>query len=287
MILESPKGAASPPLALSSAHHSNQTSQCGEDGIIEAIFRHLGIEKGTAVEFGAWDGERHANTFALVRRGWRVALIEGNEGRFQALRQKTQDNPNVVAVKAWVRPTGEYSLDSILDRASVHDIDFLSVDIDGDDYHVLASLERKPKVVCVEINPSVPPPVALIGRQGTAEGSSITAFDTLMRGRGYSLVHTTTLNAFFVRQDIAERFVRVTPADSFDYRHARFVISFYDGTNAIVDAEGNPKRAKNPWTGAYAALAIGSPKRARLAIAALAGAIACVAVVLLAIAISG
>ncbi|MGH6923842.1 MAG: FkbM family methyltransferase [Propylenella sp.] len=287
MIPGSQKGMTSQPLALSLTHHSNQTSQCGEDGIIEAIFRHLEIEKGTAVEFGAWDGERHANTFALVRRGWRVALIEGDEDRFNALQQKTRDNPNVVALKAWVRPTGENSLDSILDRADVHDIDFLSVDIDGDDYHVLASLTRRPKVVCVEINPSIPPPVAVIGRRGTAEGSSIVAFDTLMRGRGYSLVHATPLNAFFVREDIADRFARVAPSDCFDYRHARFVISFYDGTNAIVDANGNVKRARNPWTGAYAALAIRSPKRARVAIAALAGAIACLVVVLLAIGIPG
>ncbi len=34
----------------------NYITQNGEDGIIEKLFHDLGIEGGSVVEFGAWDG---------------------------------------------------------------------------------------------------------------------------------------------------------------------------------------------------------------------------------------
>lgn len=246
-------------LRLTGAHEKNHTSQGGEDGIVEAIFAHLRIASGVAVEFGAWDGVRYSNTNALVERGWRVVLIEGDAERFKPLQSTMRGRPNVIAVNAWVAPTGENSLDAILARAGISEFDFLSVDIDGDDYHVLASLEAEPKVICVEFNPTIPPPIRLVGHLQRSEGSSLAAFDDLMSGRGYALVHATKANAFFVRGDLADRFAHVSPAECFNYRSARFVIGFFDGRNQIVDVTGKPAKAKNQWSKARAAIPLNLP----------------------------
>src|SRR6185437_11729185 len=42
------------------------TSQDGEDGVLAEIFARLKIERGWCVEFGAWDGKFHSNTWDLV-----------------------------------------------------------------------------------------------------------------------------------------------------------------------------------------------------------------------------
>jgi len=246
-------------LRITADHHRNHTSQCGEDGVVEAIFAHLGVAEGTAVEFGAWDGVLYSNTNALIARGWSVVFIEGDHVRFQTLKQNFEQEPKVRAINAWVTPTGATSLDALLAGVGIDDIDFLSVDIDGDDYHVLASLTARPKVICVEFNPTIPPPIHFVGQLQRPEGSSIVAFHDLMSSRGYALVYATKLNAFFVRGDLADRFVKVSPAECFNYRSARFVIGFFDGRNLIVDALGKPAKAKNQWSRARAAIALNLP----------------------------
>ena len=56
----------------------NLYSQDGEDGVIEEIFKRLSINKGTFVEFGAWDGKYLSNTFALLQKNWAGVYIEGD-----------------------------------------------------------------------------------------------------------------------------------------------------------------------------------------------------------------
>jgi hypothetical protein len=184
----------------------------------------------------------------LIERGWRVAFIEGDPKRFSALKRNFEKTHNVRTIEAWVTPAGESSLDDILARAGIEEIDFLSVDIDGDDYHVIAAMKAIPKVICVEFNPTMPPPLEIVSRLGMSEGTSLAAFESLARQKGYALIHATKWNAFLVRGDLTDRFVTKSAADAFNPRHARFAIAFFNGGCRIVDARGNPARLKNPWS---------------------------------------
>ncbi|MEI8196914.1 MAG: hypothetical protein WCI73_13520, partial [Phycisphaerae bacterium] len=66
----------------------NVTSQYGEDGILQKIFEVLGIQRGTCVEFGAWDGKLNSNTYHLItQQNWRGLLIEGSAKKFADLVQ--------------------------------------------------------------------------------------------------------------------------------------------------------------------------------------------------------
>ena len=64
---------------------SNVYSQNGEDGIIGEILRRLNIQKGTFIEFGAWDGVHFCNSRHLVEQGWDGIFIESDNDRFKDL----------------------------------------------------------------------------------------------------------------------------------------------------------------------------------------------------------
>jgi hypothetical protein len=183
----------------------NVTSQNGEDGMIRELLERLGIRSGWAVEFGAWDGRHLSNTFSLWHdRGWNAVLIEGDESKFEDLRRMTAGYDGVHILNAWVSDSGRFALDALLSRAGVpRDFDVLSVDIDGDDYYVWASLtEFQPKVVAIEYNVSFPPHVSHVQPKGDYCGSSALAFCQLSEARGYSLLDLTRTNMIFVRDDL-------------------------------------------------------------------------------------
>ncbi len=93
------------------------------------------------------------------------------------------------------------------------DLDFLSIDVDGNDIWLLEALELRPKVICIEYNAKFPPGLSKRavydpGRrwQGTDYmGASLTALCEAASAKGYRLVATNIVgsNAFFVRDDLA------------------------------------------------------------------------------------
>ena len=141
-------------------YKKNIVSQWGEDGIIEEIFKRIGTTSKLCVEFGAWDGKHFSNTWNLWNNhNWSAILIEGDAKRFKVLKHNTEHNNKITPVQAYVSIQGKNSLDRILvDTAHVAAVDLLSIDIDGDDYHIWKNLNHvTPRVVVIEHNPTVPP----------------------------------------------------------------------------------------------------------------------------------
>jgi hypothetical protein len=93
------------------------TSQNGEDGIVARIFELMGATNRVCIEFGAADGRKFSNSWALINeKGWSGILIEGRESSFQELRSTYAGNPLVQAINRYVG-FGEDSLDNILAEA--------------------------------------------------------------------------------------------------------------------------------------------------------------------------
>jgi hypothetical protein len=117
---------------------------------------------------------------------------------------------SAVLINSFVALSGENSLDSIFERYSLpSDFDFLSIDIDGLDFHVWRSLVSfKPMVVCIEFNPVIPNDVLFVQDPDFAinQGSSLLAIVDLARDKGYELVATTRINAFFVLKEFFDVF---------------------------------------------------------------------------------
>ena len=225
---------------LQKSDERNVHSQNGEDGVVEKIVSHLGLEGGTAVEFGAWDGVHLSNTALLRERGWTTVLIEGDSAKIPQLRKL--ENTRTVVIEAMVMPEGESSLDRLLDDAAVPEVDFVSIDIDGDDIHILETLKRRPKVICIEFNPTIPPPYAFANPRGTFKGSSLCAIHAVAAKLGYELVYATFCNAFFVERSRAAVFVPMEPFNAYHQVSRPAVICFYDGEFAVAHAVGGQYR---------------------------------------------
>jgi len=185
---------------------STVTSQIGQDGILEKIFEVIGERHRLCVEFGAWDGKFLSNTWNLIaNKNWSGVLIEGSAAKFAAL-SATHPYPRVKAVNRLVGWDGKDALDNILAAYDVPaDFDLLSIDVDGNDWHIWKSVEKyRPRVVLIEFNPSVPNDVLFVQDADPRinQGASLLAMIELGKEKGYSLVCANCWDAFFVRDEL-------------------------------------------------------------------------------------
>ena len=176
----------------------NVNSQCGEDGVIEKLLHACGINRGYFVEFGAWDGRYLSNCAKLADEGWEGCFIEGDSDRFLKLRETYSTRPGITTVNAFVTTEGENCLDAILKRCSAPlDITVLSIDVDGIDYHIWASLTRCAPILCIiEFNPTISANVGYFQENDVtvSRGCSLRALWRLAQKKGYALVAATELN---------------------------------------------------------------------------------------------
>lgn len=187
-------------------YQKNQTSECGEDGILAHIFDKIGTTTRYCVDVGANDGVTFSNTHRLIRdEGWKSTLIDHDARAIAKLEKLYEENTRVQIVCADVRSRGRNHLDAILRRSTApRDIDLLSIDIEGNDYHIWASTRRSPRVVVVDFNPTVPNDVLFVQEDDPSvhDGASLLALIELGKAMGYELAAVTTWNAIFVRVDL-------------------------------------------------------------------------------------
>ena len=188
-------------------HRKNHHSQTGEDGVVGKILEALPGTDRWCVEFGAGDGELFSNTCHLIEaHGYSAVLIEPDPEKFRSLDRRYQGYPDVHRFQLRVGLGAEDGLDAILGRTPIpEDFDFLSIDIDGNDWHVWKSLSRySPKLVCIEYNPTIPTEVRFVQDPdpGLAQGCSLLALVELGRQKGYELACVLPVNAIFVREDL-------------------------------------------------------------------------------------
>lgn len=187
------------------SYAKNKYSQNGEDGIIAEILLRLRISSGRFCEFGAWDGIHLSNTYSLAEAGWSGVYIEGDAEKYKDLVATCSKLPGqkVLPVLAFVSPDipGKRVDDILGATAMPKDFDILSIDIDSCDYQIWASIkEYAPKIVIIEVNSYLPPPVRYV-HGGETSGSSFLAVADLAKEKGYTVVCHTG-NAICVRSDL-------------------------------------------------------------------------------------
>lgn len=186
-------------------------SQHGEDGVVEKIFEVLNVKASSAVEFGAWDGIAMSNVFNLVMKGSGCVYIECDDVKYKDLVTNMSMFPKVYCVKSKVSLEKDETLDGILGNSPVpKDFDILSIDIDGNDYHVWKSLVNyNPKVVVVEYNTNfkgyecIQYDPSHFWNGTSFYGASAKAFEKLGKEKGYDLIGIIEAgNLFFVRSEL-------------------------------------------------------------------------------------
>ena len=194
-------------------------SQNGEDGIIEEIFRRISIIKGWFVEFGAWDGNYLSNTRLLREIGWSGVYVEADIAQYSLMLKNIQGCKDVYAFNARV-DCSDNNLDKILSKTPIpDDFDFLSIDIDGNDYWIWKACSCKPKIVIIEYNchfdptesKSIPYDPDFRYTYNRYHGASVLALTNLANKKGYSLVaRINVCNLIYVRNDFMHLFDKLT-----------------------------------------------------------------------------
>jgi hypothetical protein len=194
-----------------------KTSQNNEDGIIEFIFSKIGLKKINFVEIGFDFYQNNSlNFLGKVNKG---LFIDGSEDKVIKLKSIiTLLYPfnNIGVIKKFI---DKENLNSIIDDHFHNDeeIDFFSIDVDGNDYYLLENLEVRPKVICIEYNfwygpnvkCSVPYDKNFIWEAGsTYSGASLNSLCELAKRKGYYLIalESHCVNAFFIRSDLKNNF---------------------------------------------------------------------------------
>jgi len=190
-------------------------SQSDEDGIIQEIFNRVGTSNRIFVEFGVESGVE-CNSVKLLVEGWRGLWLDGGTqhvAQIHTLFRTFIDDRRLTANEAFVVAE---NINSLLEQGGVTgEIDFLSIDIDNNDYWVWKAITAiKPRVVAIEYNAALRPPMSLVVPydpdrrwDGTNYfGASLEALVRLGRSKGYRIVgcNFSGVNAFFVRDDLAK-----------------------------------------------------------------------------------
>ncbi len=230
-------------------HKRDVYSQTGEDGVIEKILEGLPQNDNWCVEFGAWDGMFLTNTRHLIEsKGFSSVLIEANEERFGKLQSNYSQRDNVFTINKFVGFREDDNLDVILGSTPIPlDFDFLSIDIDGNDYHVWKAFSKyQPKMVVVEFNPTIPTHIDFVQPEDPSvnQGASLRSLVELGKEKGYELVSVLLFNAFFVKKEYYPLFELESNAPEVlrtDFSEITYLFSGFDGQ---IHLRGN---CKLPW----------------------------------------
>jgi hypothetical protein len=236
-----------------SRYASDVTSQRGEDGIIAKALSLLPERTFWCVEFGAWDGKLYSNTYDLIRsHNYRGVLIEADPVRFHDLEVTHGASGRNVLLNAFVGFSESDSLDVLLSRCDIpKKFDLLSIDIDGNDYHVWEAFkEYRPKLVVIEYNPTLSNSALFVQKKDprTKHGSSPASLVELARRKGYELIATTEFNLLFVSHEhygaygIADNSLALMRDDS----RVPHIFVGYDG-HVFLSEENIPGAIALPW----------------------------------------
>ncbi|XP_068230115.1 uncharacterized protein [Palaemon carinicauda] len=186
-----------------------------------------GMRDGVFVELGALDGETHSNTLFLERElGWTGLLIEPHPGGFRNLTLKRRKAYSINAGASLTNqsaiehfrgydywsmglshidmksprtiPIKTFPLYTMLLARNITVIDFLSLDVEGDELKVLQTVpwdKVQVRVMCIEIN--------------HVDGGAPAVIDYLVK-QGYILISLRFIDAWFAKKELLEEALGIT-----------------------------------------------------------------------------
>jgi len=191
-------------------------SQWGEDGIIQFLIREVEIQNKTFIEFGVEDFSESNCRYLLISSDWQGFVIDGSDENIRQLQNSYfYWRHDLQSMAAFV---DKENINELLKKSDFNrDLGILSVDIDGNDYHILKAINVfEPRIIISEFNPyfgteravSVPYDPKFCRTEKHYSnlyfGASIRAIEFVLNEKGYTLIGTgmTGSNAYFVRNDL-------------------------------------------------------------------------------------
>ena len=203
-----------------------KTSQNNEDGIIKFILNKIGSKRINFFEIGFDFFQNNSLNFLnKVNKGLFIDVSEEKVIKLKSIIKLLYPLKNISVIKEYV---DKDNLNLIIRKYfnNNEEIDFLSIDIDGNDYYLFENLKFKPKVICIEYNFRFGPDVKCsipYDKNFTWEtgspyfGASLNSLCVLAKSKGYFLIalESSCVNAFFIRSDFKDNFEIINNIKSF------------------------------------------------------------------------
>ena len=194
-------------------------SQNDEDGIIQAIFKDIGLTNKFFIEVGSGDGLEN-NTHFLLLNGWKGIWIDSNKKYTNKLNKLLPKNSKLVIDCKKINPSNinaeiNHNLKK-LNIKNIESIDFFTIDIDSIDIHCVNNLSiLRPRLICIEYNSKFPPNIKISidekfnqkWKHDDYQGASLSYIVNCMERKNYKLISTniTGSNAFFVDENLYDK----------------------------------------------------------------------------------
>jgi len=204
-------------------------SQRGEDGIIQFIINQIDVPNSIFIEFGV-DNYIESNTrFLLINNNWSGLVIDSSKQNIRFIKSDyIYWKYDITAYHDFITKDNINGL--ISKYTSCKDIGLLSIDIDGNDYWIWEAItDIQPRIVVCEYNStfgaalkvSIPYDSQFDRRRAHYSnlyfGASLPALCHLAEIKGYDFIGTGSagVNAFFVRKDLSDPFIKYKVNDGF------------------------------------------------------------------------
>jgi len=188
------------------------------------IFNIIGVKEFIFIEIGVQDSIECNSTNLLLNLNWKGAQFEGCKESYEDgkkfFQEKNIKNNQCQLLNKFIDAE---NINLLIQKAGIiGEIDFFSLDIDGNDYWVWKNISIiKPRLVVLEYNSSfgkydpltIPYNPQFIwsnkDEQRFFYGASLKALEKLSEKKGYNLVCVDSrgINAFFVRKDLMKNSV--------------------------------------------------------------------------------
>jgi hypothetical protein len=226
-------------------------SQMGDDGLIQYLIKNIKIENKIFIEFGVEDYLESNTRFLMMNNNWKGFVMDGSEENMNRLRNQSWYWKYSLKSKA-VFITKE-NINGLLAETGFSSIGLLHIDIDGNDAHILETLDLSklnPAIIIVEYN-------AIFGKERAISvpydknfirtmkhysnlyfGASLPALTFIANNKGYALVGCNLAgnNAYFVRKNLLNETIKEKTIDEAyilsNYRESQnkdYSLSYLDG----------------------------------------------------------
>ena len=195
-------------------------SQADEDGIIEYLLGRLpeGNKTRTFIEVGCGNGLEN-NSHYLLLKGYRGVWVDGSAKNIAEINSKlsTSNNKKLLLTQNFVDLDNieKLTLDWLAFLGTI-DVDFLSIDIDGNDAYIAQAMLKhaRPRLLCIEYNAKFPPSLSIgtpydkqrVWTGNDYQGASLRFMCDALNGYTLVTCNLAGTNAFFIRNEFAQYF---------------------------------------------------------------------------------
>lgn len=200
------------------------TSQNNEDGIIDHIFSNISNNK-FFVELGFDFFE--CNSLNLIKNGWNGVLIDADEDKCLKMEGCLNFSYPKNKVKVINKKINRENINELIfSNINQKQIDFLSIDVDGNDYWILEKIDtNKISVICSEYNhwignntrKVIPYDKNFNYKYDYYFGASLHSYVNLLSSKNFDIIaiDSSGTNAFYVKRNFSSIFEILSATKSF------------------------------------------------------------------------